>query len=208
MEKTLLLCILVQNSKMRIIINLIILAAILGLAYLLFFSIKEPISFKNELDRREGIVVDRLENIKTCQEMYRDITGEFAPTFDTLVQVLTTDSIPFQQVFGDPSDPDNEDKFIYKTVYSSAKDSINNLGISLDSLRYVPFSAQEEFEIAADTLTYQKTLVPVCEVGTRYNKFMGPYADVKYQKYDDTYDPGNRIKFGDMSSPNLTGSWD
>lgn len=193
---------------MKVIINLVILLAIAGLAFLLYSGIKEPIVFKSELDRRESVVVDRLNNIKTCQEMYRDITGKFAHTFDTLVHVLRVDSIPFEQVTGDPSDPDNEEKFIYTTVYFSALDSINNMKINLDSLRYVPFASAKTFDIAADTLTYQKTLVPVVEVGTRYQEFMGKYADAKYSKYDNRYDPAKRIKFGDMSSPNLTGSWD
>lgn len=194
---------------MKLILNILILLAIIGLAYLLVGGIKEPIVFKQELDKREGVVVNRLNNIKTCQEMFRDITGEFASNFDTLVQVLRVDSIPFTQAFADESDPDNEDKFVYKTVFTSALDSINAMEINLDSLRFVPYSAgAEQFEIAADTLTYQKTLVPVCEVGTRYDKFMGSYADNRYKKYDDTYDPQGRIKFGDMSSPNLTGSWD
>lgn len=193
---------------MKAIINILILLAIIGLAFLLYSGIKEPIVFKSELDSRESVVVDRLSNIKVCQEMYRDITGKFAHTFDTLVYVLKVDSIPFQQVFGDESDPDNEEKFIYKTVYSNALDSITNMGINLDSIQYVPFSGGKSFDIAADTLTYQKTLVPVVEVGTRYQEFMGKYADAKYSKYDNSYDPAARLKFGDMSSPNLTGSWD
>lgn len=197
-----------ENSNMKAIINILILLAIIGLSYLLVSGIQEPIVFKNAFDERKAVVAERLNDIKTCQEIYRDITGRFAHSFDTLTQVLTVDSIPFQQVFGDESDPDNEDKFIYKTVYTSAIDSVKNLGISLDSLRFVPYSNSVEFDIAADTMTYQKTLVPVCEVGTRYKEFMGKYANAKYQKYDDRYDPAARMKFGDMSSPNLSGNWD
>jgi len=193
---------------MRYVINILLLLAIVGLGYLLFGSIKTPIEFRSEKKVRKDQVTDRLNDIRKCQEMYRDITGEFAPTFDSLVMVLKTDSIPFQQVFEDPNDPTNEDKFVYKTIYSNALDSLMAMNISLDSLRYIPFANGKEFNINADTLTYQKTVVWVTECGTRYNEFMGRFADAKYAKYDDSYDPAKSVKFGDMGKPSLSGNWE
>lgn len=194
---------------MKLFFNLLILVAILGLAYLLVNSIKEPIKFREEKDKREAVVSHKLKQIRTCQEMYRDIRGKFASSFDSLEYTLNNDSIPFQQVFEDPDDPTNEDKFIRKTIYSSAKDSIQALGITLGDLRYVPFTEKKvQFNIAADTLTYQKTLVSVCEVGTVYKDFMGLYANPLYSKYDNSYDPNKTMKFGSMNAPNLTGNWE
>ena len=37
---------------------------------------------------------------------------------------------------------------------------------------------------------------------------MGKYADPKYAKYDQSYEPAKRIKFGDLNKPNISGSWD
>jgi hypothetical protein len=36
---------------------------------------------------------------------------------------------------------------------------------------------------------------------------MGIYGDKKFQRYDQTYDPSKPIKFGDLSKPTLSGSW-
>lgn len=192
---------------MKLVVNLILILIVAFLVWMLVGGIKTPIQFKNEKEKREAAVHSKLENIRTCQELYRDITGEFAPTFDTLKQVLMTDSIPFEQVFEDPDDPTNEDKFVYKTIWTNAMDSINAMKLPLDSLSYVPYSGGKQFSIAADTLTYQKTIVWVTECATRYNEFMGPYADVKFSKYDNSYDPDAIVKFGDMGSPNLSGNW-
>ncbi|MEE9372145.1 MAG: hypothetical protein V3V00_03755 [Saprospiraceae bacterium] len=192
---------------MKILLNLVLLAFIAGLAYLLFSGIAEPIKFKEEKDRRKDAVVQKLENIRTSQEMYRDITGEFANDFSTLASTLKTDSIPFRQVLEDPDYPGDPDKFIINVIYSSAIDSINALGINLDNLGNVPFSDGAKFSIKADTLTYQKTNVWVTEVMTEWNKFMGPFADTRYMKYDNTYDPAKPIGFGTMDSPNLEGTW-
>ena len=193
---------------MRLIINIILILIILALAYLLYTNIQEPILFKGEKEKREQAVVDRLQDIRTSQELYRAITGEFADNFDTLKYVLNTGSIPVIKVLGDPDDEDSKDQVIYDTLYFKAKDSLDMLGISLDSLHFVPYSKGEVFDIDADTLTYQKTLVQVVEVGTIRNKYMGRFADSRFRRYDDSYDPNSRIKFGDMSAPNLSGNWE
>ena len=52
------------------------------------------------------------------------------------------------------------------------------------------------------------TTVDVVEVGIAYKDFMGDFGDAKYKKYDNLYDPGKKIKFGSLSKPILTGSWE
>lgn len=193
---------------MKYLINLLILGAIVFLGFMLWNSINEPIKFRAELSKRQNVVVTKLVNIRKAQELYRDITGEFAPSFENLTQVLKTDSIPFRQLVADPSDPDNPDKFIVNIIYNNALDSVTALGIDLDVLKYVPYSNQSStFDIQADTMTYQSTLVPVVEVMTRFSEFMGPFADSKFSMYEKNYNPNNKIGFGSMSSPNLEGNW-
>ena len=186
---------------------LIYLLAVL-LAYMLYASIKEPIKFQAAKESRKAVVVKKLEDIRTSQEIYRSITGEFAANFDTLSMVLKDGKIPFLLLTEDPEFPGDPEKIIRDTTYESAIDSIVALGIDLDSLRYVPFSDGKTFDIMADTLTYQSTLVNVVEVGTYWKEFMGKYASPKYSKYDQSYEPAKRIKFGDLKKPNISGSWD
>ncbi len=193
---------------MRIVINLVLLAIIAGLMYVLVASISEPITFKAELKKRKDAVVDQLMDIRRLQDAYRTIKGVYAADFDTLNHVLLNDSFRIIQVYGDPDDPSNKDGIRYDTLYRPAKDSVMNLGINLDSVRYVPFSGGENFEMNADTISYQKTNVPVIEVKTRYSSFMGPYAKQYYARYDNKYDPNRYIKFGDMNSPNTSGNWE
>jgi hypothetical protein len=193
---------------MRLVINVILFLIIAALVWLLAQSIREPIAFKNEKDRRERVVIDKLKEIRRAQEAFRDIKGGFAPTFDSLRNVLNRDSFRIVQVFGDPDDPNFKGKITYDTFYLSAKDSIIALGISLEDIEFVPFTGRTaQFEIAADTLTYQSTLVNVVEVGVKRKVFMGPYADKRYAKYDRAYNPDSYIKFGNMTAPNLSGNW-
>ncbi len=194
---------------MKYVINVLLFAIIFFLIYMLVNSIKEPIAFREEKVRRENAVVEKLKEIRKAQEIYRDVTGEFAPNWDTLIYVLKNDSIPFENIMGDPDDPENMDKVIRTITYSSAHDSIKALGINLDNLMKIPFAPEGVvFDIMADTLTYQQSKVFVVEVGTRYSEFMGDYADAKFSKYDSRYSPNNRLKFGDLTKPNLTGNWE
>ncbi len=199
---------------MRLIINLILIAVVAVLGYLLFFGIKEPIAFGDAKKERLTAVTDRLKQVRFAQEFYRDITGKFANNFDSLKHVLSTDSFTIVKIIGNPDDPNGE--FTRIEYKRSAKDSLthlyndpsNKVKIVLDSLPFVPYGGGARFSIQADTLTYQKTLVSVTEVGTPWKTFMGKYADVKYQRYDNLYFPENLVKFGDMSGPNLGGNWE
>lgn len=193
---------------MKILINALLFALIGLLGYMLFHSINEPIKFESFKEKRKKVVVSKLKEIREVQEIYKEIRGMYASNFDTLIYVIQNDSIPHEIIEGDPDDPDNMDKVTRTMVYYSAIDSINGMGIDIASIRHVPFTEQKDFLIKADTIEYQSTKVPVLEVGTSWGDFMGEYADIKFSKYDQQYDPNNLLKFGDMNKPVNSGNWE
>ena len=193
---------------MKIAISAVLVVITILLAVILVGSIREPIAFKAEKEKREEAVVEKLKNIREAQELYRGITGQFAHDFDTLRQVLTNGKFRIIQVFGDPDDPTNTEAVRYDTSYVNAIDSVNAVGVILDGMEIVPFTGNDgKFEMAADTIEYQSTKVPVVQVQVKRKVFMGEYKDPKYAKYDSRYDPNSYIKFGDMTKPSLSGSW-
>lgn len=192
---------------MKNILSIVLVLIIAFLIYSLIQGIKEPIAFQKEKRVRRDAVVGQLEDIRKAQELYRDITGKFADNFDTLKYVLQYDSLEIIKIEGDPDDPTGAD-YTKTIIKKPAIDTVRQLGIDLADMEKIPFSDGKKFFIDADTLTYQSTLVYVCEVGTRWKEFMGPYASRKYAKYDNSYDPDKSIKFGDMNAPNLSGNWD
>ncbi len=192
---------------MRIAINLLFVFLAIFLAYVLYGTIQEPVKFQAEKDLRETAVVDKLIKIRKAQEYYRAITGEFAPNFDTLKQVLDSGNFKITKVEGDPDDPTGG-KVIYTEIEKSAKDSLAKLNFKYDDLASIPFTDGKTFDIKADTTTYQNTLVHVVEVGTKRSNFMGEFADPRFAKYDDNYNPNAIIKFGDMTKPNTSGNWE
>lgn len=199
---------------MRLIINLVLLALVAGLVWVLIGSIKEPITFQAEKNMRKDAVTDRLKQLRSAQEIYRDVTGEFSNDYNQLREVLSTGKIMKIAVEGDPDDPNNQDAITYDTTYEAAASVIAEMGINLDSIEYVPFGNGIKFEMFADTMTYQKTLVNVLEAKVPYKDFMGKFADVKYKKYDDTFNPDSPgekyyyLGFGNRTAPNLSGNWE
>ena len=202
------------DIEMKTIISILLTLLILFLIYALVLNIKEPIEFAEVKGIRKAKVVHSLEHIRTAQEVYKLVTGEYAHNFDTLNQVLRTDSIRIVTIFGDKDDLKSTEEFREVITYKNALDSFNNTFLrkeqevpNLDSLRFVPYTDGEVYTMSADTLTYQSTLVNVVEVSTRWKNFMGEYASPRYKKFDNSYDPNKVIKFGDMSAPNLAGNW-
>ena len=198
---------------MRKLFSLAFLALAFFLAFLLYKSIEEPIAFNDVRTERTDVVSAKLEMIRTAQELYRDITGEYAPTFDTLKQVLNEGELLSIRVVGDPDDPDFTGEITYDTTRIPARDTFPGLGIVLDDLEKVPYTGGEydtpatNFDIDAKVIEYQSTNVPVVQVGTKQANYMGRYADKKYQRYDQNYDPSLPIKFGSLEKPTLAGSW-
>lgn len=193
---------------MRKLFSLGFLVLAFVLAWLLYRSIEEPITFADERSLRENAVAEQLKIIRTTQEMYRDITGMFAPNFDTLKQVLREDDFMEVRIIGDPDDPDFDPTTAYDTVYAPAIDSVQALGIDLDRLEYVPYTEDKTFDIAADTIDYQSTKVPVVQVGIARKEFMDRFADERFKRYDQRYDPNQPLKFGDLNKPSLAGNWE
>lgn len=195
---------------MRLAINLVLVALAFFLVYALYASIREPIAFKNEVEKRKNLVTAKLMKIRMAQEAYRDITGEFAPSFDTLTEVLNNGQFRIIKVLGDPDDPNYTGEITYDTSYTPARDSMQRLlkMNNFDSLRFVPYTAGKVFDIEAKVIEYQKTKVPVVEVGIPWTEFMGKYGDPSYNRYDQGYDPTKPVKFGSLYAPNLSGNWE
>ncbi len=195
---------------MRLVINIILFIVTLFLIFVLWKSIQEPIAFKDEFEIRKAAVVKKLEQNRDAQLAFKNIKGGYAPTYDSLKQVIMEDSFEIVSIIGDV---DAGEKIIKKITKISAKDSIViSMGINLDSLMYIPYAGGKTFELYADTITYQKINVPVIEVKSSYLDFMGEFNDDRYKRYDSRFakiiNDEIPLKFGDRRKPTTSGNWE
>lgn len=188
---------------MKAVFNVVLGLVALALIYICYASIMGPINFENEKKHRDAAVIARLMDIRKAQGEYRNVHNQqFTNNFDTLIDFIKNDSLPFIFKQGELNDKQLEDglnekkaiaivekakktgrydevkkwgleNFKRETMWVAVKDTIFPKGFNPDSLRYVPFGNGAQFEIATKNDT-AKSGAPYCllEVKTPYDVYL------------------------------------
>ena len=77
---------------------------ILGLAFLLYRSINEPVKFQKELKQRSNVAIEQLKDIRTLQSTFKDTYGHYAPVMDTLIDFYNNGKITIIRQIGSEDD--------------------------------------------------------------------------------------------------------
>ncbi len=185
---------------MKIFFRTLLVLAICLMAYLCYDSIMRPIRFDQEKAVRDKAVIARLIDIRTAQIAFKNANGIFAADFDTLIGFVKYGSIPFVLKEGVLNDKQLEDGlteweaarivergrqweikkwglegFRRETTYVNVKDTLFGASFPADSLRYVPFGANnEEFELQAGDVQTGAAglLVRVFQANTPYEVYL------------------------------------
>ena len=75
---------------MRLAIQLLLWVVIIGLAYLTFNAVYEPIQFNKIKEKRYAKVVENLKDIRDAELAHKEVVGTFEDDFDKLVRFLDT----------------------------------------------------------------------------------------------------------------------
>ncbi len=155
---------------MKTVIQIILLAAIIGLAYLLVISIFTPISFEKEKEIRYDVTIQRLKDIRIAQLAYKSVNQKFAGSFDTLIEFIKKDSLREIKAIGHVPDTMTEANavklgFVKRdTNLVSTLDSLFPPPYPIDSLMFVPYTNGAKFKLGATIfMTGSKVKVPVFE---------------------------------------------
>ncbi|HET8855802.1 MAG TPA: hypothetical protein VFM60_07750 [Salinimicrobium sp.] len=207
---------------MKLVIQLLLWVVILVLGYLVFKSIYEPTQFNDIKEERYAKVVERLEDIRDAELAYREVTGRFTGSFDSLTTFLDTAQfvltqrrdttvldVEYQRIYG-------VDKWIEQVVidtlgYSSVKDSLF-ANENYENLRYVPIEGVDaEFELEAGMLPVNQTMIPVFEakVAKEVVLFDQNSDLVRMEEQVIAADQigGAYISVGSMEEVNTSGNW-
>ena len=94
----------------KLALNLLLVVAIAGLAFICVRSILDPIEFSEQRSAREKAIIQRLIDIRTAQIAFRDRNmGQYTDNFDELISFVKNDSLPFVKKVGELSDKQLED---------------------------------------------------------------------------------------------------
>ncbi len=149
---------LVKFPTLKPVLYVILPIAILVLSYLIYKGIDRPIQFDKEKAVRYELVKQNLIDIRTAQEAFIKVHGIYAENFDTLIYCVKNDSLPNVRAIG--SVPDSllekgwtekraveEGIIIRDTILEPILASIFSKSYPIDSLRFVPFTQNKEFEM-------------------------------------------------------------
>jgi hypothetical protein len=156
---------------MKLVIKVVLLAAIAALVYFIYQSIDEPIRFEKHKKKRYKATIQRLKDIREAQKQYFNKYGHFTADFDSLVDFVKTDSIKMVKAIGSRPDSIATDKealelakkgllkFSRDTSLISVQDSLFGKNYAVDSLPYVPYTNGAKFTLGAKVL----------EIGSKVN---------------------------------------
>jgi hypothetical protein len=211
---------------MKKIIQPILIIAIFVLGYLIVESIMRPIRFQRQAEVRERAVITKLEDIREAQKAYKDVYKRYTGSFDTLEMFLKNDSFTVTKAIGQIPEEwleelgleearqkaIKEGVIVRETSKRQVLDSLFGGSYAVDSMKYVPYTNNVEFEIeSSEILTSSNLMVQVVEVKAYYEdllKGLNEQLVINYmdQKVTMTGFPG--IKFGSLEEGTLSGNWE
>lgn len=201
-----------MNTKVSLIIKLALTALILFLIYALYNIIQEPIQFEELKKERYTAVKTRLEKIRDAQKAHREIYGDFAGDFDKLIAFIDTGKRPiierkdssFMYYNERYQQEMSKDTIITKILgYEDVKQSLYSAGFDPSTLRTIPYSNNESFEMAAGKLEVNQVIVPVFEAKASNKAIFHDVLD----KYDQYIEEEQGLAIGSLTEPTLSGNW-
>lgn len=211
-----------NNKIVKIALQIVFTALIVVLVILNFSTINDSIKFKRERKIREEAVIQKLKDIRTVQVSYKERYSKYTGSFDTLLTFVKTDSFEIERmnVIGEwNADEITKAQAIKKGIikieksYTPVADSLFSDDYDIDGLRYIPYTNNKEFTMAAGELeTMSKVKVNVFEAYALFEDFLGDlkpkqdYINYVEEKYEITNFRG--LKVGSLTeATNNAGNW-
>ena len=183
------------------------------LAYLVFDSIRQPVVFENVRKEREVQVVQSLKDIRSTQTLFKQTYNRFTGDFDSLAEYIKNGQLPVVNIVADPNDTTFtktiNDTVGFVSVYDSLFAKRDNFDIN--SLRVVPFSQGDVFEMQAGYIMRGGLKVAVFEAKTPYKTYLWDLDQQRVNNLRAEMEDLSKyagLKVGSMDEPSLNGNWE
>jgi hypothetical protein len=170
---------------MKTVIQIVLVAVAIILAYLLYTSVERPLDFEQAKKERYDATIERLKDIRKAEIAYKDIHGKFTGSWDTLINFVKTGELPLVRKIGMLTDSMieagwtekralKEGKIIRDTVYVNVLDTIFGKGYKIDDIKFIPVpDTVAMFQLGAGVITTGSGIkVPVFEAKAHNNTIL------------------------------------
>jgi hypothetical protein len=195
------------------IIKIALSIVILVLGFLVVNSIMSPVKFENEKVRREQVIIEKLKEIRVVQVAYKGIHSRYTSSFDTLVDFIMNGQIPVVNIIPDPTDT-TFIRTINDTIgFVLVVDTLfkNHSNYDPNTIRLIPFSNGQEFEMDAGKIEISRTKVNVFEVKALYIHIlngMDKQLIINLRKKLKELEKYQGLKVGSMEEASTDGNWE
>ncbi|WP_165748019.1 hypothetical protein [Cellulophaga sp. Z1A5H] len=206
---------------MKIVLQIILWIACIGLGYLIYSSVNAPIEFANVKQERFQKVINSLKDIRNSQEAYKSAKGEYAKDFNSLIsfvengkytitQQRDTSFLEFNKQFG--IDMLVEKKIIDTLGFVSVKDSLFKKDTRYKTMMNVPTALKgEKFTMDATKIDKSGFSAAVFEAKVAKEVVLGDQPkdlvarEKTYVNVEEVNGPDIRV--GSMEEVSTNGNW-
>ncbi|MDO9039912.1 MAG: hypothetical protein Q7U65_00900 [Bacteroidota bacterium] len=170
---------------MKTVIQIVLVAVAIILAYLLYTSVERPLDFEKAKKERYNATIERLKDIRKAEIAYKDIHGKFTGSWDTLINFVKTGELPLVRKIGMLTDSMieagwtekralKEGKIIRDTIYVNVLDTVFGKGYKIDDIKFIPVpDTVAMFQLGAGIITTGSGIkVPVFEAKAHNNTIL------------------------------------
>ena len=79
-----------MNKTVKIIVEILLALAAVGLVYAIYSSIMKPVNFNKEKAHRQEVAVQRLKDIRTLEVAFKGVNNRFTADIDSLINFYNT----------------------------------------------------------------------------------------------------------------------
>ncbi|NLA24760.1 MAG: hypothetical protein GX879_07320 [Bacteroidales bacterium] len=143
----------------NILAKVLLLAIAVVLVYYIVVGIKKPIDFETKRADRYRRTVEKLIDIRTGQEAYKNLHGHFTPSFDTLIHFIKTADMPIVRAIGNVPDTLTEMQALKlgiiqrDTIYIPIIDTLfKHINYPIEDIGIVPTGTKVKFRMDTATI--------------------------------------------------------
>ena len=189
-----------MNKALKIIAEILLALAAVGLVYLIYDSVMQPVNFNKEKAHREQVAIQRLKDIRTLQVAFKGVNNHFTADVDSLISFYNEGKMSIIMQIGSNDDSlavantnlikrknrkiTNEQLMeLYKkgerlvfstTIEIPVKDTLfhGREDFCVDSLAFIPFSGGQKVEMEATVKMVSGVHVPLFEARMPYRALL------------------------------------
>lgn len=198
---------------MKKVVQIILLVAIVVLAYFLVRSIQEPIKFKEEKDFRKELSVQKLKDIRAAEIAFRSVHKRYTGSFDTLVNFIENGQLAIVKMIPDPNDTTFTKSILDTIGFTPVKDTLfaDRPDFDAAKISVIPNSGGERYKLEAGFVEKSKIQIPVFQASalwTQILKGMDEQTIINENAKLEVNDLFPGLYVGSMEESSTDGNWE